>query len=141
VSLSRTGSTKSVQTAVDPVNLGNWSNFRPVKLATSWVSSSSREWRTVDDFGMVPLDDFARRDLLEVLDDRYQRRATLVTSQIPTDHWHELIGDPTFGDAILDRLFHNAHRITLKGASGRRVYDSTKGKKDEEKQEKTTDTN
>ncbi|MBW1906353.1 MAG: IS21-like element helper ATPase IstB [Deltaproteobacteria bacterium] len=95
----------------------------------------------VDDFGMAPLDDLARRDLLEVLDDRYQRHATLVTSQIPTDHWHELIGDPTFGDAILDRLLHNAHRITLKGASMRRVYDSTRGNREEDKQEDTTDTN
>jgi len=94
----------------------------------------------VDDFGMAPLDDFARRDLLEVLDDRYQRRATLVTSQTPTDHWHELIGDPTFGDAILDRLLHNAHRITLKGASMRRVYDSTRGDMDGQEQEEASHT-
>jgi len=94
----------------------------------------------VDDFGLAPLDDLARRDLLEVLDDRYQRRATLVTSQVPTDHWHELVGDPTFGDAILDRLLHNAHRITLKGASMRRVYDFTKRNEEEEQQEETTDT-
>ena len=94
----------------------------------------------VDDFGLAPLDDLARRDLLEVLADRYQRRATLVTSQVPTDHWHELVGDPTFGDAILDRLLHNAHRITLKGASMRRVYDFTKRNEEEEQQEETTDT-
>ena len=66
-----------------------------------------------------------RRDLLEILDDRYARKATLVTSQVPIDHWHEIVGDATFGDAILDRLLHNAHRITLKGGSMRRVYDST----------------
>ncbi len=81
----------------------------------------------LDDWGLAPLDDVARHDLLEVLDDRYGRRGTLLTSQVPIDHWHEIVGDPTFGDAILDRLLHNAHRITLKGGSMRRVYDTTKG--------------
>ena len=81
----------------------------------------------LDDWGLAGLDDLGRRDLLEVLDDRYGRKATLLTSQIPVDHWHEIVGDATFGDAILDRLLHNAHRITLKGGSMRRVYDSTKG--------------
>ena len=80
----------------------------------------------LDDWGMAGLEDLGRRDLLEVLDDRYGRKATLVTSQVPVDHWHEIVGDATFGDAILDRLVHNAHRITLKGGSMRRVYDSTK---------------
>jgi DNA replication protein DnaC len=80
----------------------------------------------LDDWGLAGLDDLGRRDLLEVLDDRYARKATLLTSQIPVDHWHEIVGDATFGDAILDRLLHNAHRITLKGGSMRRVYDSTK---------------
>ena len=79
----------------------------------------------LDDWGLAALDDLGRRDLLEVLDDRYGRKATLLTSQIPVDHWHEIVGDATFGDAILDRLLHNAHRITLKGGSMRRVYDST----------------
>jgi DNA replication protein DnaC len=93
----------------------------------------------LDDFGLAPLDDLGRRDLLEVLDDRYHRRATLVTSQIPTDHWHELVGDPTFGDAILDRLLHNAHRMTLKGASMRRLYDSTQEEKERGKTQNSTD--
>lgn len=74
----------------------------------------------LDDYGMVPLNDPQRRDLLEVLDDRYARRATLLTSQLPFEHWHDVIGDPTFGDAILDRLVHHAHRITLKGPSMRK---------------------
>jgi DNA replication protein DnaC len=73
----------------------------------------------LDDFGLAPLGDAERRDLLEVLEDRYQRRATLVTSQLPFDHWHDAIGDPTLADAILDRLVHQAHRLTLKGASMR----------------------
>ena len=74
----------------------------------------------LDDFGLAPLSDLERRDLLEVLEDRYGRRATLVTSQLPLDHWHDVIGDPTFGDAILDRLVHQAHKITLKGPSLRK---------------------
>lgn len=74
----------------------------------------------VDDWGLAPLADRERRDLLEVLEDRSGCRATLVTSQLPFDHWHECVGDPTFGDAILDRLVHQAHRLTLKGPSMRR---------------------
>lgn len=74
----------------------------------------------LDDFGLSPLTDTERRDLLEILEDRYGRRATLVTSQLPFEHWHAVVGDATFADAILDRLVHSAHRITLKGASMRR---------------------
>lgn len=74
----------------------------------------------LDDWGLAPLADRERRDLLELIEDRYGRRSTIVTSQLPIEHWHELIGDPTFGDAILDRLLHQAHRITLKGRSMRR---------------------
>ncbi len=73
----------------------------------------------LDDWGLAPMADRERRDLLEIVEDRYGRRATLVGSQLPVEHWHELIGDPTFGDAILDRLLHQAHRITLKGRSMR----------------------
>jgi DNA replication protein DnaC len=67
----------------------------------------------LDDWGLEPLDASARRDLLEILEERYGRRATIITSQIPVDKWHELIGDPTYADAILDRIVHNAHRINL----------------------------
>lgn len=73
----------------------------------------------VDDFGLAPLKDGERRDLLEVLEDRYGRGATLVTSQLPFEHWHEAVADPTLADAILDRLVHHAHRISLKGPSMR----------------------
>ncbi|MGH8528062.1 MAG: IS21-like element helper ATPase IstB [Gammaproteobacteria bacterium] len=79
----------------------------------------------LDDFGLTPLSDSERRDLLEVLEDRYNRRATLVTSQLPFDHWHSVVGDSTFADAILDRLIHQAHRITLKGGSMRRRNGTT----------------
>jgi DNA replication protein DnaC len=70
---------------------------------------------------MAPLSDSARRDLLEVLDDRHGNRSTLATSQLPVDHWHDAIGEPTVADAILDRLVHNAHRITLAGESMRKT--------------------
>jgi DNA replication protein DnaC len=89
----------------------------------------------VDDWGLAPLGDRERRDLLEVIEDRYGRRATLIASQLPVEHWHDLIGDPTFGDAILDRLVHGAHRITLKGRSMRRT-DAEKKKKSKESETK-----
>lgn len=73
----------------------------------------------LDDFGLTPLTDGHQRDLLELLDDRYDKAATLVTSQLPIDHWHAYLGDPTLADAILDRLVHNAHRLVLKGDSMR----------------------
>ena len=62
-----------------------------------------------------------RRHLLEILEDRYQRRSTLVTSQLPVEHWHKTIGEPTHADAILDRLVHNAYRIALRGESMRKL--------------------
>ena len=75
----------------------------------------------LDDWGLEPLDAAARHDLLEILEERYGRKSTLVTSQLPVDRWHEIIGDPTYADAILDRLVHNAHRIELTGESMRRA--------------------
>lgn len=77
----------------------------------------------LDDFGLGPLDASARHDLLEILEERYGRRSTIVTSQLPVTSWHEVIGDPTYADAILDRLVHNAHRIELTGESLRRARD------------------
>ncbi|MEX5452025.1 ATP-binding protein, partial [Stutzerimonas stutzeri] len=74
----------------------------------------------LDDWGLAPFTVEQRRDMLELLDDRYGQRSTLVTSQMPVDNWHELIGDPTLADAILDRLVHNAYRINLKGESMRK---------------------
>jgi DNA replication protein DnaC len=73
------------------------------------------------DWGLEPLDAAARHDVLEILDDRYGRRATIVTSQLPVERWHQLIGDPTYADAILDRLVHNANRLELAGESLRRT--------------------
>ncbi len=74
----------------------------------------------LDDWGLEPLDAAARHDLLEIIEERYGRRSTMITSQLPVDRWHEIIGDPTYADAILDRLVHNAHRIELAGESMRR---------------------
>lgn len=74
----------------------------------------------LDDWATALLTDEQRRDLFEIAEDRYQRRATLITAQLPVKHWHETIGDPTLADAILDRIIHNAHTITLKGESMRK---------------------
>jgi len=75
----------------------------------------------LDDFGIVPVTQEGLRDLLEILEDRYDRRSTLVTSQVPVKRWHEALADPTMADAILDRLVHNAHKIELKGESMRKI--------------------
>ncbi len=74
----------------------------------------------LDDWGLTPMTDPQRRDLLEILEDRYGKRSTIVTSQLPISAWHEAIGDPTLADAILDRLVHNAYKIELKGESLRK---------------------
>jgi DNA replication protein DnaC len=75
----------------------------------------------IDDWGLAPMTAEQRRDLLEIMEDRHGRRSTMVTSQLPVEHWHEIIGDPTLADAILDRLVHNAHRLALKGESLRKA--------------------
>lgn len=75
----------------------------------------------LDDWGVESgLTDRQRRDLLEILDDRYATRATVVTSQLDVEHWHQALGDPTLAEAILDRLVHNAYRVKLKGKSMRK---------------------
>lgn len=74
----------------------------------------------LDDWGLEPLGPEQRRDLLEIVEERYGRGATLITSQIPVDRWHDLIGEPTLADAILDRIVHNAHRLQLRGESLRK---------------------
>lgn len=74
----------------------------------------------LDDFGLASLTTEQQRDLLEIIEDRYDRRSTLVTSQLPVNHWHDILADPTLADAILDRLVHNAYKIELKGESMRK---------------------
>ena len=75
----------------------------------------------LDDWGLAPFTPDQRRDMLEILDERYGRHSTLVASQVPIGQWHEVIADPTLADAILDRLVHNAHKIEIKGDSMRKV--------------------
>ena len=74
----------------------------------------------LDDWGLMKLSAENRRDLLEVLEDRHGNRSTIATSQLPIDEWHAVIGDPTLADAILDRLVHNAYKISIRGESMRK---------------------
>ncbi|MGQ0619843.1 MAG: ATP-binding protein [Panacagrimonas sp.] len=74
----------------------------------------------LDDFGLAPLTEQTRRDLLEILDDRYDKKSTLITSQLPVEQWHAYLGDPTLADAILDRVVHNSYRLNLTGESMRK---------------------
>jgi DNA replication protein DnaC len=90
------------------------------RLPKLMASLAKTDLIVLDDWGLASLDATARRDLLELLDDRHGHRSTLLTSQLPVEHWHQVIGDPTLADAILDRLVHNAYRITLKGESMRK---------------------
>lgn len=74
----------------------------------------------LDDWGLAPVQDVERRDLLEIMEDRHGLRSTIWTSQLPVAKWHDHLGDPTVADAICDRLLHNAHRIVLQGPSRRK---------------------
>jgi DNA replication protein DnaC len=80
----------------------------------------------LDDWGLATLNDANRRDILELLEDRHGRGATRVTSQFPVDHWHQVLGEPTLADAMLDRLLHNAYKITLRGESRRTRHAAVK---------------
>ena len=74
----------------------------------------------IDDWGLAPVQDQERRDLLEILEDRYATRSTIITSQLPPAQWHDYLADATLADSICDRLLHNAHRIVLQGPSRRK---------------------
>ena len=90
---------------------------RYLKLLASFAKT---DLLVLDDYGLEQLGRDQRHDLLEILEDRHGLKSTLVTSQLPIDHWHEQIGDPTLADAILDRLVHSAHKIKLDGDSMRK---------------------
>jgi len=77
----------------------------------------------IDDWGLTNLEEQQRQDLLEILEDRHNIQSTIITSQLPVKHWHEIIGNPTLADAILDRLVHNAYKVNLKGGSMRKKKD------------------
>lgn len=80
----------------------------------------------IDDWGLAKLGEKERRDILEVLEDRHGITSTIISSQIPIEKWHDIIGDPTIADAVLDRLIHNAHIITMKGESMRKLMTKSK---------------
>lgn len=86
----------------------------------------------LDDWALQPLEPYGREDLLEIMDDRAEKHATVITAQLPIEHWHGWIGDATIADAILDRLLHHAHRLTLKGESLRRPGKTPKIRTDPE---------
>jgi DNA replication protein DnaC len=91
----------------------------------NWLAQVAKvDLLILDDWGLVPPDDEQRRDLLEMLDDRYQKSSTIITSQLPITHWHEHLNDATLADAILDRLLHNSIRIELQGESLRKKQKS-----------------
>lgn len=90
---------------------------RYLKLITALTKT---DLLVLDDYGLAALNQEQRHDLLEILEERHGLKSTLVTSQLPLEHWHEQIGDPTLADAILDRLIHNAHKIQMKGGSMRK---------------------
>lgn len=90
---------------------------RYVKLMNSLAKTNIL---LIDDWGLSVLTDQERRDLLEILEDRHDLQSTIITSQLPVKHWHEIIGNPTLADAILDRLVHNAYKINLRGESMRK---------------------
>lgn len=85
----------------------------------------------LDDWLISPLQDLHRRDLLEILDDRYDSKSTLIATQLPVDLWHEAIGDPTLADAILDRIVHNAYLLDIKGDSMRKARAQNAGMLDQ----------
>ena len=83
------------------------------------ASLAKTEVLVIDDFGLAKLSAENRRDLLEITEDRYGIRSTVITSQLPVENWHDIIGDPTLADAILDRLVHSSYQLNLKGESMR----------------------
>jgi hypothetical protein len=106
----------------------------------AWLASLARtEVLILDDWALAPLETGARADLLEMIDDRAGTRPTILATQLPVEHWHSWIGDPTIADAILDRLLAREHRIALKGESLRpqRTRPSRKGGSDPTPEPKT----
>jgi DNA replication protein DnaC len=107
------------------------------KADGSYANVMKRLLRTkllvLDDFGLAPLGQAERHDLLEIIEDRHGLASTIITTQLPIANWHDTIKDPTIADAILDRLIHNAHKITLKGESMRKLRSDLTNKKNSEK--------
>ncbi len=98
--------------------------LKMLKADGSYLREITRMEKTdlliIDDFGLQPLDNQSRLSFLEIIEDRHEARSTILTSQVPVEKWHEIIGDKTVADAILDRLVYSSHRIELKGESYRK---------------------
>lgn len=90
------------------------------------ASIASKKLLIIDDFGLEPLTSENRRDLLEIVEQRFEASSTIITSQFDEEHWHQLIGDPTLADAILDRFVHNAHKLKIKGEKGESMRKNSK---------------
>lgn len=90
-------------------------------LAKVLAALAKTDVLALDDWGLTPLDERARYDLMEVIEDRYGNRSTIIASQVPVEAWHDYIGDPTLADAMMDRLVHNAHRLEMDGPSRRKL--------------------
>ncbi len=91
------------------------------RFARLFKSRTKTQLLILDEGGPDRLNSSQRRDLMEIVEDRYEAGSTLITSQLPIDTWHDVIGEPTFADAILDRLIHNAYRVKLDGQSMRKT--------------------
>jgi DNA replication protein DnaC len=112
-------------------NIGKlFSRLKMGKADGSYIREISKIERQdlliIDDFGLVPLDNQNRAALMEIVEDRYKKVSMIITSQLPVNCWHEVIGEKTIADAILDRIVHDAHRIELKGESLRKTRDKQK---------------
>lgn len=99
--------------------------LRVVAFPRLFKSLTKTNLLILDDWGPERLNASQRRDLMEIVEDRYGAGSTLITSQLPVDAWHDVIGEPTFADAILDRIVHNAYRLELDGQSMRKTKTKT----------------
>ncbi len=110
-----------------------WNELKLVKASgtyAKWLTTMAKvEVLILDDWGLVALDDEQRRDLLELLEDRYLQKSTIITSQLPVSHWHEYLDDATLADAILDRIIHNAIKLELVGESLRKTKNALQTEK------------
>ena len=101
-----------------------FAKLKMAKADSSYISEIAKMERQqliiLDDFGIQPLDAQSRSMFMEIIEDRHGKCSTIITSQVPVNKWHEVIGEQTIADAIMDRLIHNAHRLELKGESLRK---------------------
>lgn len=101
-----------------------FSKLKMAKADGSYITEIAKIERQhlviLDDFGIQPLDTQSRSMFMEIIEDRHQKASTIITSQVPVPQWHDVIGEQTIADAIMDRLIHNAHRLELKGESLRK---------------------